>query len=124
MPCLRIAQAHAARGASVFRYRLTYPAPGGAFKGHTPHVLDVPFTFDHVNVPAFTQFFGMTPADQPMADRMHGAMVSFVSAGRPVAAGLPDWARFDTATRATMVLDHQSALVADPDRVERLLWLA
>jgi para-nitrobenzyl esterase len=33
MPCLRIAQAHAGRGASVFRYRLTYPAPGGAFKG-------------------------------------------------------------------------------------------
>jgi para-nitrobenzyl esterase len=41
-----------------------------------------------------------------------------------VAAGLPDWARFDAATRATMVLDHQSALVADPDRVERLLWPA
>lgn len=122
MPCLRIAQAHAGRGASVFRYRLTYPAPGGAFKGHTPHVLDVPFTFDHVVT--FNHFFGMTAEDQPMADRMHGAMVSFVSAGRPQAKGLPDWARFDTATRATMVLDHQSALVADPDRVERLLWPA
>jgi len=59
-----------------------------------------------------------------MADRMHGAMVSFVSEGRPQAKGLPDWARFDSATRATMVLDHQSALVADPDRVERLLWPA
>ncbi|WP_206245362.1 carboxylesterase/lipase family protein [Novosphingobium terrae] len=122
MPCLRIALAHAGRGASVFRYRLTYPAPGGPFKGYTPHVLDVPFTFDHVTVPAFARFFGTSAADQPMADRMHAAMVSFVAQGRPVAAGLPDWGRFDTAGRATMVLDHQSALVADPDRAERLLW--
>jgi para-nitrobenzyl esterase len=39
-----------------------------------------------------------------------------------VAAGLPDWLRFDPAQRATMVLNHESALVADPDRAERLLW--
>jgi len=122
MPCLRIAQAHAARGASVFRYRLTYPAPGGPFAGHTPHVLDVPFTFDHVRTPMFARFFGLTAADQPMADRMHAAMVAFVSGGRPVAPGLPDWLRFDPAQRATMVLNHDSALVADPDRAERLLW--
>jgi len=124
MPCLRIAQAHAARGASVFRYRLTYPAPGGPFKGHTPHVLDVPFTFDHVALPGFAQFFGLTPADQPMADHMHAAAVSFVRRGAPVAAGLPDWGRFEAGRRATMVLDRQSALVADPDRSERLLWPA
>lgn len=122
MPCLRIAQAHAARGGSVFRYRLTYPAPGGAFRGATPHVLDVPLTFDHVTVPMFERFFGTGPADQPMADAVHAAMVAFVRQGRPVSPGLPDWGRFDARGRATMVLDHHSALVADPDRVERLLW--
>ncbi|WP_068090311.1 carboxylesterase/lipase family protein [Novosphingobium rosa] len=122
MPCLRIALAHAARGASVFRYRLTYPAPGGVFKGHTPHVLDVPFTFDHVTIPTFARFFGTSAADQPMADSMHAAMVSFVTQGRPAAAGLPDWGRFKAEGRATMVLDHQSALIPDPDRAERLLW--
>lgn len=122
MPCLRIALAHAARGNRVFRYRLTYPAPGGPFKGHTPHVLDVPFTFDHVQMPMFMQFFGLSAADQPMADRMHGAMVAFVRQGRPMAPGLPDWGRFDARNRATMVLDHQSALVPDPDRAERMLW--
>jgi para-nitrobenzyl esterase len=125
MPCLRIAEAHAQRGAPVFRYRLTYPAPGGPFKGHTPHVLDVPFTFDHVaRQTGISRAFGLTDADEPMAARLHGAVVSFMRDGRPQAPGLPSWSRFRVPGRATMVLDHVCALVDDPDRVERQLWRA
>lgn len=122
MPCLRIAQAHARRGANVWRYRLTYPAPGGPFKVLSPHVLDVPFTFDHLKAPGIVAFFGLSNADQPLADAMHSAMVSFVRGGAPKGAGLPLWPRYMPEERATMVLDKTSVLAHDPDRQERLIW--
>lgn len=122
MPCLRLADAHAARGAPVYRYRLTYPAPGGAFAGHSPHVLDVPFTFDHAALPGFAALFGLSAADQPFADQVHQAVVRFIAGEAPAAPGLPAWRRYDVDHRETMVLSHNSALESDPDRAERLIW--
>jgi para-nitrobenzyl esterase len=122
MPCLRIAERHADRGAAVFRYLLTYPAPGGPFAGHSPHVLDVPFTFDHVAQPAFATFFGLSSADQPLADAMHRAVISFIGSHEPTAPGLPGWQRYDRTHRRTMLLSRAPILVSDPDRVERLIW--
>ena len=122
MPTLRLAEAHAARGAPVWRYRLALPAPGGPYKGHTPHVLDLPLTFDHVTLPSMAQMFGLSAADQPIAEAWHEAMVAFVKGGAPASPGMPAWPRFDATTRATMVFDRVSALENDPDGAERLLW--
>ena len=122
MPCLRIAEGHADRGAAVYRYLFSYPAPGGPFAGHSPHALDVAFTFDHVTQPGAKAFFGLSSADQPLADAMHGAMTAFVKTQRPVGPGLPQWQRFDRAHRQTMLLSRSPTLASDPDRVERLLW--
>lgn len=122
MPCLRIAAAHAARGARVWRYRLTYPAPSGPFAGHTPHAMDLAFTFDHLTLPGMSRFFGLSAKDEPMAERMHGAVRSFVADGHPQAAGLPAWPRYAAPARATMVLGTESALVSDPDVAERAIW--
>lgn len=124
MPCLRIAEGHAARGGPVYRYRLTYPAPGGRFAGHSPHALDLPFTFDHLADPGFKAFFGLSAADQPMADAMHQAMVRFVHDGRPAAPGLPIWERYEATTRQTVIWNRAPTLESDPDRAERLLWQA
>lgn len=121
MPCLRIAEAHASRGADVWRYRLAYKAPGGPFAGSTPHALDGPFEFDHVQMPS-SRFFGLSAADQPLADSMHGAVVGFVKHGNPQHPSLPAWPRYDATSRATMILDRQSTLASDPDRTERMLW--
>jgi para-nitrobenzyl esterase len=122
MPCLRLAEAQAARGAPVWRYRLELPAPAGPFQGHTPHAFDIPLTFDHLGEGGVGKIFGLSSADQPIASAMHAAMVAFVTGGAPAASGLPAWDRFDRATRATMVIDRTSRLLSDPDRQERLIW--
>ncbi len=122
MPTLRLAEAHAARGAPVWRYRLALPAPGGPYKGHSPHVLDLPLTFDHVTLPSMAQMFGLSAADQPIAEAWHEAMVAFVKGGAPGSPGMPAWPRFDATTRATMVFDRVSTVENDPDGAERLLW--
>ncbi len=122
MPCLRLALVQAQSGAPVWRYRLAFPAPGGPFKGHSPHVLDLPFTFDHLTSPGMAQFFGLSAAEQPLADGMHGAMVRFVQGQAPAGPGLPAWHGYDARAHATMVLDQVPALVSDPDGVERKIW--
>lgn len=122
MPCLRVAEAHARNGAPVWRYRLTYPAPGGPFKGLAPHVLDVPFTFDHLQTQGMAGFFGLSAVDQPMADALHGAVVHFVRGGVPMARGLPVWPTYTPERRATMDLDTTPSLQIDPDGKERALW--
>lgn len=122
MPCLRMAEAHARNGAPVWRYRLTYPAPGGPFKGLSPHVLDVPFTFNHLQAKGIANLFGLSAVDQPMADALHGAMVHFVAGGAPAAHGLPAWPPYHPDRRATMDLNRSTALLNDPDGKERALW--
>ncbi|NMN05215.1 MULTISPECIES: carboxylesterase family protein [unclassified Novosphingobium] len=122
MPCLRLAAAQASHGTPVWRYRLTYPAPGGPFKGHSPHVLDVPFTFDHVNSKGMAQFLGLSATDQPLVNAMHGAMLRFVQGQAPAGPGLPAWHTYDAKAHATMVLDHAPAIASDPDGVERQIW--
>jgi len=123
MPTLRLAEAQAQRGAPVWRYRLAWPAPGGPYKGHSPHVLDLPLTFDHVTLPAMAQMFGLSSADQPIAEAWHEAIVAFVKGGAPASPGIPAWPRFDTQARATLVFDRLSTVENDPDGAERALWL-
>lgn len=122
MPNLRLAEAHAARGNPVWRYRLALPAPGGPWRGTSPHVLDVPLTFDHVGDPAAVKMFGLSAAEQALADQWHGALVAWIKGGAPVAPGLPEWPRFDPARRATLTLARPAAVVDDPDRAEREIW--
>jgi para-nitrobenzyl esterase len=122
MPTLQLAEAQAAHGAPVWRYRLAWPAPGGPYKGHSPHVLDLPLTFDHVTLPSMAQMFGLSAADQPIAEAWHMAIVSFVKGGAPASAGMPAWPRFNSQARATMVFDRVSVVENDPDAVERLIW--
>jgi len=123
MPTLRLAEAQAQHGAPVWRYRLAWPAPGGPYKGHSPHVLDLPLTFDHVTLPAMAQMFGLSSADQPIAEAWHEAIVAFVKGGAPASPGIPAWPRFDTQARATLVFDRLSTVENDPDGAERALWL-
>ncbi|MFV0259367.1 MAG: hypothetical protein ACK5PP_13075 [Acidimicrobiales bacterium] len=57
-----------------------------------------------------------------LARAMHQAWVRFASTGDPNGGGLPDWARFDTGTRAVLDFDVSPRLVLDPDREQRLVW--
>lgn len=122
MPNLRLAEAHAARGASVWHYRLALPAPGGQHRGSSPHVLDVPLTFDHVTNPVAAQMFGYSAAEQPVADAWHGAMVAFIKGGAPSTPAWPAWPRFKADRRASMMVARTASVVDDLDRAERALW--
>lgn len=56
-----------------------------------------------------------------MADQVSSTFIAFARTGDPNHSGLPVWARFDTAKRATMVWDVRSRVVDDPRGEERQL---
>lgn len=58
-----------------------------------------------------------------LAHAVHNAWRTFMADGRPTAAGLPDWVRYEQSTRSTMLLASTgSNLISDPAGRERALW--
>jgi para-nitrobenzyl esterase len=58
-----------------------------------PHATEIPFVFDTVDTRYGT---ALTPADAAAAKAAHAYWIAFAAKGAPVAAGQPDWPRFDT----------------------------
>lgn len=107
IPTLRVAEAQVGAGGTAWMYRYDMPAKTGPFAGHAVHAGELPSVWARPGA--------VLPA-------MHAAWVRFISGAAPGAAGWPDWPRFDTTTRATMILDAAPHVEKDPRGAERLLW--
>jgi carboxylesterase type B len=117
IPALRLAEAHAAAGASTgartYMYEFGWQAPGlGAV-----HAVEVPFVFDSLDQDSrlFGPLLGADPP-RPLADVMHAAWISFA------ATGDPGWPLYDRDSRPTMLFNTASRLIHDPRAWERDLW--
>ena len=121
MPSLKLAEALAEEGATVFYYNLGYSIASGPFGPYSPHGIDVPLIFEHVHTAFAAGVFGFTDADIPMAQRVHAAWVSFIKSGE-IEAGLPAWPPYDLRQRRTMTIDRESLVSSDSEKAERLIW--
>lgn len=104
--------------APVYMYYLTWrtPVKGGKFR--TPHVLDVPFVFDHVDIAK--DMTGEGKDRYALAENMSGAWAAFARDGNPNRDGIPYWPTFDAISRGTMEFNNECRVVEDPNREERL----
>lgn len=111
-PLIRAAETKAnARQAPVYLYNFTWkiPAEGGVWR--SPHTVDIPFAFGTVECAR-----GMTgpgPGPLEVARNLMSAFVAFARNGNPDNPRMPVWKSYDTADRATMVVDEQCHLVND-----------
>ena len=106
-------------GGPVWMYSFAWRTP--AFDGRlgVPHALDVPFTFDTIDL---TKATDRSAGAHGLATLIADAWARFAHIGRPAHQRLPDWAAYTAERRATMVLDEAPHLVDDPGREARLLW--
>ena len=81
---VRVAEARRTADAETWVYAFSWVSPT---KGWSCHCLDVPFWFDGLDRERVSDLAGPNPP-QSLADDMHGAAVSFVTAGAP---GWPAW---------------------------------
>lgn len=117
---LVLAQRRAAKaGAPVWMYSFEWETPvlGGRMKA--PHAMDVPFTFDTIDL---TNATDMSPAARGLAATMSGLWANFARTGVPAHPSVPDWPPYDTKTRATLMLDAQCRIENDPRGEQRRLW--
>jgi para-nitrobenzyl esterase len=103
------AERHAARG-PTWSYRLSDQSPMVGARLGAPHNLDLPLLFCPDDAP------GMFAAGTDD----HHRLANFMQTAWAAHTGNPGWQGFDTAVRATMVLDRECRVVHDPGRPERL----
>ncbi|MEO8714606.1 MAG: carboxylesterase family protein, partial [Acetobacteraceae bacterium] len=117
---LHAAERKAVRGGApvwMYSFRWRTPVFGGGL-GAT-HALDVPFTFDTLDLTNATD--GGAEA-RGLADIVAGVWTRFAHTGRPGHSRLPDWPEYDADRRATMVLDAGCRVEDDPGGEARRLW--
>jgi para-nitrobenzyl esterase len=122
IPSLVIADRKAAQNAApVFVYLFTWETPvlGGRLK--SPHALEIPFVFDNVQGPGLT---GDLPTRFALADKMSRAWLAFARTGNPNCEAIPEWPRYSSAQRPTMIFDNKCRVENDPYGVEREAWSA
>ena len=85
------------------------------------HSLEIPFVFDNLDRAGVSIFLGEGPSPQHVADPMHAAWTSFIRTGDPGTDALP-WPSYSSDSRSTMVFGDETAIVDDPNGVEREAW--
>ncbi|MGQ9632973.1 MAG: TAXI family TRAP transporter solute-binding subunit [Bryobacteraceae bacterium] len=101
------ARLHSRAGKSkVFYYYFDqhpdYP-PGSPREGQgTPHGADVPFVFEHLNVPNRQA----APGDEELSAAMAAYWTNFAKRGDPNGEGLPHWPPFSESNPVVMYLKH------------------
>jgi para-nitrobenzyl esterase len=109
--------------APVFRYRNDYesnhPIAGTDWTLRAGHATDIALTFYNYDIPDLQ---GNGPDLAEASKAMSGYFASFARSAVPKAEGQPAWPRYDTASRATMLLNSRCRVENDPDSEERKFW--
>jgi para-nitrobenzyl esterase len=121
IPAVRLAEAQVAAGANVWMYRFDWRTPAFGGRLGACHALEIPFAFDNLDAPGVDVFTG-GEAPPALAEKMHAAWVAFATVGAPNVEGLPNWPRYETTKRPTMLFDTECSLASDPDGDTRELW--
>jgi para-nitrobenzyl esterase len=117
---LAVAQRRAATAtAPVWMYSFEWETPvlGGRMKA--PHAMDVPFTFDTIDL---TNATDMSDGARSLAATMSGLWANFARHGVPAHPSVPHWPAYTAAERATLMLDVPCRIENDPRAEERRLW--
>ncbi len=117
---LAVAQRKAAQQqASVWMYSFEWETP--LFDGRlgAPHALDVPFTFDTIDL---TNATDMSDGARKVAATMAETWIAFARTGNPNNATIPHWPAYNAAERPTLLLDVEPGVVNDLRGEQRVLW--
>jgi para-nitrobenzyl esterase len=106
--------------APVFMYRFDWASPAFGGQYRSCHTFEIPYAFG--NLDAAPQIFVGAPDERHKALSRNclQAWVAFAHNGNPSHVGIPAWKPYDLTERATMLLDYECSLAADPWHEDRL----
>ena len=107
------------RGAPIYMYSFEWETPLFDGKLKAPHALDVPFTFDTIDL---TNATDRSPVAHRLAATMAETWAAFARDGVPAHPAIPQWPVYDLDRRATMLLDAEWRVADDLRGETRRLW--
>jgi len=117
---LVLAQRRAMTGAApVWMYSFNWETPLHDGKMKAPHAMDVPFTFDTIDL---TNATDGSDAAKRLAETMSGVWTAFARNGVPDHTSIPHWPAYRLPERATLILDTTCRIENDPRGEARALW--
>jgi para-nitrobenzyl esterase len=121
IPAIRLAEAQHRAGGDAWMYLLTRPT--SAFGGVLGccHGLELPLVFNTLDAASSRLFYGDDPP-RDLARKVDATWAAFARHGDPGHGTLGAWPCYDTARRATMLLDDAPGVQDDPLSEERTLW--
>jgi para-nitrobenzyl esterase len=101
----------------MYSFEWETPVHGGRMKA--PHAMDVPFTFDTIDL---TNATDGSAAAKRLAETMSGVWAAFARNGVPDHPSIPHWPSYRLPERATLILDQVCRVDNDPRGETRTLW--
>jgi para-nitrobenzyl esterase len=105
--------------APVFVYSFEWETPLHDGRMKAPHALDVPFTFDTIDL---TNTTGMSQSARTLSATMATVWAAFARDGVPAHPLIPSWPAYGIPDRPTMILDTRWRVERDPRGEQRRLW--
>ena len=117
---LTLAQRRVANAtAPLWMYSFDWETPVLGDKMKAPHALDVPFTFDTIDLTNATDGGEIA---RGLAATMSSVWAAFARHGQPDHPSIPHWPAYHIPERATLILDTVCRIQNDPRGETRALW--
>jgi para-nitrobenzyl esterase len=108
------------QGAPIYKYLWEWICPAFGGKFGALHAMDV-------SASMYGERDGILGSGSPdaklMCETLSATLLAFARTGDPNNAKIPQWPRFDTSQRATLVFDRNTRVVHDPHGALRQLWV-
>jgi para-nitrobenzyl esterase len=122
IPAIKFAEAHSKHQKNTYMYLFSWQSKfrGGIYGAM--HGLDIAFVFDRF----LDHDRGFNPKrtkeTKNLSTRIMDAWTSFARTGNPNHKNIPQWPRYDSENRATIVFDNDIRIWNDPLKKEREMW--
>ena len=120
---IRLAEAQSPHNPNTYMYLFNWPSPlmGGRFG--SCHATEIPFVFGLLDDPSWNVWSGKGEEARILSEQIMDAWLAFAHTGNPNHDGIPEWPRYDTEKRGTMLLGKEVKAVDDPYGKERAAWI-
>ena len=120
---ITLASLKSAQPAAVYLYRYDYesnfPIAGTSSTLRAGHATDIGPTFLNYDEPGL---HGNGPGVAQASRNLSALWTSFARTGKPSARGVPEWPRYNTKSRPTMLVNTTCHVVDDPNADIRKMW--
>lgn len=117
--CIRAAERFADDGGSCWMYRFDWTTAAEGGRLGSPHTMCIPFVFG--TTASAGKLLGRPKQAAALSERVRASWVSFARHGDPNQSSLPEWPRYCSKHRRTMIFDDACTVLADPDSDARRL---